>query len=189
MVSGRLVLAITVLAATRLGAQSAGAQSGVPEGYRPPPGMCRIWIEGVPAERQPAPTDCATAVRRRPANAHVVFGDLSGSTDPVTPAMVANPGASNSSNSSNNPGGATPAAATPAPPAAAPPAAKRQAPPEPKPDTRPTFPTHPAPRPAPVPQHSPGSGQPATHVAPQSPGAKSHPPSKPPFQNRGHGGR
>ncbi|HEV2181110.1 MAG TPA: hypothetical protein VGR59_12370 [Gemmatimonadaceae bacterium] len=43
--------------------------------HRPPPGMCRIWINGVPAERQPAPTDCATAMRRRPSNARVIFGD------------------------------------------------------------------------------------------------------------------
>jgi hypothetical protein len=37
--------------------------------------MCRIWLNGVPASRQPAPTDCATALRRRPPNARVIFGD------------------------------------------------------------------------------------------------------------------
>jgi hypothetical protein len=37
--------------------------------------MCRIWIRDVPAERQPAPTDCASAVRNRPANGKVLFGD------------------------------------------------------------------------------------------------------------------
>ena len=47
----------------------------VPPAYRPPAGMCRIWLEGVPANRQPAPTDCATAVRNRPVNGHVIFGD------------------------------------------------------------------------------------------------------------------
>jgi hypothetical protein len=36
--------------------------------------MCRIWLDGVPADQQPAPTDCATAVRNRPANARVIFG-------------------------------------------------------------------------------------------------------------------
>jgi|GEM_PF-890103 len=46
----------------------------VPDGYEPPRGMCRIWIEGVPAAQQPAPTDCATAIRKRPSNAAVVFG-------------------------------------------------------------------------------------------------------------------
>ena len=43
--------------------------------FKPPPGMCRIWIEGVPGSRQPAPTDCVSALRNRPANGRVVFGD------------------------------------------------------------------------------------------------------------------
>jgi hypothetical protein len=37
--------------------------------------MCRIWINQVPAAQQPAPTDCASAVRNRPANGKVLFGD------------------------------------------------------------------------------------------------------------------
>jgi hypothetical protein len=37
--------------------------------------MCRIWLDGVPAGRQPAPTDCASALRNRPANGQVIFGD------------------------------------------------------------------------------------------------------------------
>ena len=44
-------------------------------GFFPPPGMCRIWLNDVPAGQQPAPTDCASAVRNRPANARVLFGD------------------------------------------------------------------------------------------------------------------
>lgn len=47
----------------------------VPSAYRPPAGMCRIWIEGVPASQQPAPTDCVTAVRNRPVNGYVIFGN------------------------------------------------------------------------------------------------------------------
>ena len=47
----------------------------IPPAYRPPSGMCRIWIEGVPPNQQPAPTDCVTAVRNRPVNGHVIFGD------------------------------------------------------------------------------------------------------------------
>jgi hypothetical protein len=43
--------------------------------------MCRIWIEGVPANQQPAPTDCVTAVRNRPVNGTVIFGDDSRKTD------------------------------------------------------------------------------------------------------------
>jgi hypothetical protein len=47
----------------------------VPPGFFPPAGMCRIWLNGVPAGQQPAPTDCASAVRNRPANGKVLFGD------------------------------------------------------------------------------------------------------------------
>jgi len=47
----------------------------VPPGFFPPAGMCRIWINGVPAGQQPAPTDCVSAVRNRPANGRVLFGD------------------------------------------------------------------------------------------------------------------
>ncbi len=50
----------------------------VPQGYSPPAGMCRIWIKGVPPGQQPAPTDCASAVRNRPANGRVLFGDEPG---------------------------------------------------------------------------------------------------------------
>ena len=37
--------------------------------------MCRIWLDNVPARQQPAPTDCPTAVRNRPPNGKVIFGD------------------------------------------------------------------------------------------------------------------
>ncbi len=47
----------------------------VPEDARPPRGMCRIWIDAVPAAQQPAATDCATAVKNRPTNGRVIFGD------------------------------------------------------------------------------------------------------------------
>lgn len=46
----------------------------VPRGHLPPPGLCRIWIDGVPPGRQPAPMDCATARRNRPANARIIYG-------------------------------------------------------------------------------------------------------------------
>lgn len=48
--------------------------SGIPQGFEPPAGMCRIWIDNVPPGQQPAPTDCITAVRNRPANGRVIFG-------------------------------------------------------------------------------------------------------------------
>ena len=47
----------------------------VPPGLRPPAGMCRIWLDGVAPSRQPAPTDCASALRNRPAKGQVIFGD------------------------------------------------------------------------------------------------------------------
>ena len=51
-----------------------GRDNKVPKGHEPPPGMCRVWIDDVPAGQQPAPTDCATAVRNKPKNATVIFG-------------------------------------------------------------------------------------------------------------------
>jgi hypothetical protein len=58
-------------------AGAAHAQKGddVPKAYRPPAGMCRIWLDKVPPKQQPAPTDCPTAVRNRPPNGRVLFGD------------------------------------------------------------------------------------------------------------------
>jgi len=46
----------------------------VPASFTPPAGLCRLWIEGVPASQQPAPTDCASAIRNRRTNSTVVFG-------------------------------------------------------------------------------------------------------------------
>jgi hypothetical protein len=69
-----LGLAFGVLAASSAQAQQ-HARNDVPAELRPPAGMCRVWIDGVPAAQQPAPTDCASAVRNRPAKARVIFGD------------------------------------------------------------------------------------------------------------------
>ena len=54
-------------------AKTAEKSEPVPKQYLPPPGMCRIWVDNVPAARQPAPTDCATAIRNKPPNARVLF--------------------------------------------------------------------------------------------------------------------
>jgi hypothetical protein len=58
----------------------------VPKEYLPPTGMCRIWVDNVPAARQPAPTDCATAIRNKPPNARVIFpAGRTGQQKGVTP--------------------------------------------------------------------------------------------------------
>jgi hypothetical protein len=54
---------------------SAKKTATVPADARPPKGMCRVWIDGVPAAQQPAATDCPTAVKNRPSNGRVIFGD------------------------------------------------------------------------------------------------------------------
>jgi len=69
------LLILTVLVPARGTAQTAKAKEkeAVPKAYLPPAGMCRIWVDNVPAARQPAPTNCATAIRNRPPNARVIF--------------------------------------------------------------------------------------------------------------------
>ena len=73
----RLTLAAAMLAALSepLLAQHSRSRTDITYPQRPPAGLCRIWLEGVPAERQPSPTDCATAVRNRPSNGRVIYGD------------------------------------------------------------------------------------------------------------------
>jgi hypothetical protein len=73
---------IALLGSLALAAPAAEAQSrgndksaDVPRAYVPPPGMCRVWLDDVPAGQQPAPTDCRTALRKKPPKAQVIFGD------------------------------------------------------------------------------------------------------------------
>jgi hypothetical protein len=54
--------------------RDAQLEASVPAQYAPPAGMCRLWVRGVPADRQPAPTECAKAVRVRSPNSQIVFG-------------------------------------------------------------------------------------------------------------------
>ncbi len=44
-----------------------------------PAGMCRIWIDGVPINQQPAPTDCGTARATVPPHGRIIYGDQQGS--------------------------------------------------------------------------------------------------------------
>ena len=71
-----LALAMTAgLAGLGHAQQKGKSEDDIPKSYRPPPGMCRIWLEKVPAKQQPAPTDCPTAVKNKPDNGKVIFGD------------------------------------------------------------------------------------------------------------------
>jgi hypothetical protein len=54
---------------------SAKKSAAVPADARPPKGMCRIWLDNVPAAQQPAATDCPTALKNRPTNGRIIFGD------------------------------------------------------------------------------------------------------------------
>ncbi|MDE3129226.1 MAG: hypothetical protein KGL38_14545 [Gemmatimonadota bacterium] len=63
------------VATTAQGQRPQSSSQVVPPNLRPPAGMCRVWVNGVPPERQPAPTDCASALRNRPSNGRVIFGD------------------------------------------------------------------------------------------------------------------
>ena len=71
------------LAPAALAAQARTDRAEIPKEYQPPAGMCRVWIEGVPPAQQPAPTDCATAVRTKPANGRVIYGPDKGKTRKV----------------------------------------------------------------------------------------------------------
>ncbi len=71
-----IAIAFALFAATTAQAQRQESSSQVvPPNLRPPAGMCRVWVNGVPPDRQPAPTDCASALRNRPPNGRVIFGD------------------------------------------------------------------------------------------------------------------
>jgi hypothetical protein len=50
-------------------------KAAIPRAYLPPKGLCRIWIDSVPPRQQPAPTDCATAIRNKPQNGRVIFSE------------------------------------------------------------------------------------------------------------------
>lgn len=71
----QIAMVLGMLFTAAVAAQAQGRAPAIPRDHRPPAGMCRIWLQNVPPSQQPAPTDCATAVRNRPANGRVIFGD------------------------------------------------------------------------------------------------------------------
>ena len=72
---GLIGLLMIGAAAQAAAQQSTATKEEIPAQYKPPKGMCRIWLNDVPPPQQPAPTDCATAVKKVPTNGRVVFGD------------------------------------------------------------------------------------------------------------------
>jgi hypothetical protein len=69
-----IVVFAAAAVAPSVGAAQANAKPAqVPKAYLPPKGMCRIWLDGVAADKQPAPTDCATALKNKPAAGQVLF--------------------------------------------------------------------------------------------------------------------
>jgi hypothetical protein len=90
ILTAALTLVISVALASPVVAQDKqpGRATEVPKGDLPPPGMCRIWIDGVPPNKQPASTDCATAVKNRPSNGRVIFGDDYAKSDKRKPSSL-----------------------------------------------------------------------------------------------------
>lgn len=74
----RAAMAATVMTMAQSLAAQERAATAIPDGAMPPAGMCRVWLPNVPEGQQPAPTDCATAIRMAPRSASVLFGDLKG---------------------------------------------------------------------------------------------------------------
>lgn len=85
MVGGMLVVsALTVTVVEAQATSTAGSRATVPDvpkEYVPPAGMCRIWLDAVPAAQQPAPTECSIAVRNKPPNGKVVYGPKKGASN------------------------------------------------------------------------------------------------------------
>jgi hypothetical protein len=69
------VVTITLVIASTGAAGAQSPKPAVPADMVPPPGMCRIWIRDLPPKQQPAPTACAEAIRKKPANSDVIYGD------------------------------------------------------------------------------------------------------------------
>ncbi len=77
---------LAVIVAAAVAPKPVLAQPGGNGGaIKPPPGMCRIWVDNVPANKQPAPTDCASALKNKPTNGRVIFGEAKPVVSPTPP--------------------------------------------------------------------------------------------------------
>ena len=73
-----VLLIVIGLIAAPAAAQGRGRNGGrIPPGHMPSAGECRVWYNGIPPGRQPAPTSCAEAERiaARDGGALVIYGD------------------------------------------------------------------------------------------------------------------
>lgn len=71
--AGAALIAISAAADAQLVRRTSGSSANYPEASVPA-GMCRIWIDGLPAAFQSGPTDCNTARARVPANGRIIYG-------------------------------------------------------------------------------------------------------------------
>lgn len=51
---------------------STAATLGIPPGHLPPPGMCRVWVNGKPPGHQARPRSCSNIERTAPAGSYIV---------------------------------------------------------------------------------------------------------------------
>lgn len=54
--------------------KGSGFVEGIPAGFMPPPGKCRVWLPDTPPGRQPKPSSCERANDGLPAGARVLYG-------------------------------------------------------------------------------------------------------------------
>ena len=78
MRTAAMSLILLALVAGTSEAQGRGRSSQrIPPGQMPRAGECRVWYDGLPPGRQPAPTNCdhAEQLASRSSNARVIYGD------------------------------------------------------------------------------------------------------------------
>jgi len=53
--------------------RSTAATLGIPPGHLPPPGQCRVWVEGRPPGQQPKARSCAQIERTAPPGSWILY--------------------------------------------------------------------------------------------------------------------
>lgn len=76
MAAGAALFIASATAGAQLPGRSTLPRTSTSNGV--PAGMCQVWIDGVPANRQPAPTTCDVARARVPANGRIIYGSGQG---------------------------------------------------------------------------------------------------------------